>query len=117
MPHIHLHTSADLVENTDIPEILTCLADRLAQAMAGKGDRVRAYHTLHNNWVTGTAARSGFAHVEVVMRDGDRTPTPDQLSELMLQALKELFRQSIDLNEVELSAEVRCVSPTVFRSA
>lgn len=117
MPHIHLHTSADLVENTDLPEILAGLADRLARSMSGKGDRVRAYHTLHTNWVTGVAARSGFAHVEVVMRDGDRTPGPDQVSEMMLQALKEFFRQSIDHNEVELSAEVRSVSPTVFRHA
>lgn len=107
MPHILLRTSADLVENVDIPDILGALVATLSACETMESSAIKAYHELHSQWVMGDGAAPGFAAVQVTLAEG-RTPQQLQaVGEALWAQLRESFVASIAANELNLTLELR----------
>lgn len=107
MPHIHLRTSADLVENVDIPEILEALVQTLcAQATINSID-VKAYHTMHPHWTMGQEAPTGFAHVTVSLMTGREQELLKAIGDKMYETMKQQFCRSLEMGEIRPTLEIR----------
>src|SRR5690349_7037244 len=107
MPHIHLMTSADLVENVDIPDILRALADELAAQESIDSKAIKAYHSLLHTWAMGEGAPAGFAHCQVGILEGRAEELRIQITDAMYAKLKASFEQSMREGEVSLTLELR----------
>jgi 5-carboxymethyl-2-hydroxymuconate isomerase len=107
MPHIHLVTSANLVENVDVPDILAALVRELCAHDSIDPSAVKAYHSLHNTWAMGAGAPSGFAHCEIRIESGSPEALRAQIAEGMFACLKRLFEESLQANEVALTLELQ----------
>ncbi len=107
MPHIHLRTSANLTENMDIPDILVALSAELCRHDTIKPESVRAYHSLHTNWITDERAPEGFAHVTLSLVTGRSPELLQHMGEAMFRKMKELFSNSLESNEVRVTFELR----------
>lgn len=116
MPHLLLETTADLVENDSIPQIL----ERLVEVMSGfetvDPKMVKARHTLRTNWVMGEGAPAGFAHLTCSVLSGRPLELRQKMGEGLLASLRDSFRESLEAGEVLVSLEVReMASETYFR--
>lgn len=107
MPHLHLETTADLVENAHIPDMLEALVTKLCTFETIAPASVKAYHTLRSNWVMGSGARAGFAHLSVAILAGRPLELRQSISRGMYDELKRLFAASLESEEVQLTLELR----------
>ncbi len=107
MPHIHLRTSANLTENMDIPDILVALAGELCQHDSIDPASVKAYHTLHTNWVTDERAPEGFTHVTLSLVSGRDPELLKKIGDEMFKVLKRLFSESLEAGEAKVTLETR----------
>ena len=107
MPHLHLVTSANLIENVDIPEILGALAEELGRQDSIGSESVKAYHTLHSNWVMGNGAPHGFAHCEIRLVAGRPVELRQRIGKAIFSKLAERFSASVASGEVAITVELR----------
>jgi len=107
MPHIHLYTSADLVENVDIPDILRALAQELSTYETVDPAFIKAYHSRFHTWVMGEGAPSGFAYCCVSILSGRSPELKTRMADGMFARLTACFSASIEAGEVTPTFELR----------
>jgi 5-carboxymethyl-2-hydroxymuconate isomerase len=115
MPHIHLSTSADLVENVDIPDILRALVDELAAQESVDAASIKAYHSLYHTWAMGEGAQAGFASCSISILEGRPEELRVRIADAMFARLRSLFRASADAGEVNLTLELREMAKATYR--
>jgi 5-carboxymethyl-2-hydroxymuconate isomerase len=115
VPHIHLQTTADLVENTSIPEVLEQLVAALSRVETVDPATIKAYHSLRSVWVMGEGAAPGFAHCEVAVLTGRPEALRSKIADVMFASLKDGFAQSAGGGEVRLTVEVREMDKSAYR--
>lgn len=106
MPHIHLETTADLPENSAVPDILEALALAMVSQETVDPATVKAYHTLRSNWYVGEGHPAGFAHVTLRILAGRPPELRRTMAEALFAVLKEQFAESLAAQEVKVSIEV-----------
>lgn len=115
MPHLHLTTSADLVENVDLPDILEALVAEFSQIESVKPEAIKAYHTLQNTWVMAKGAPPGFAHLEVKLLSGRSPELLQEVSDRLYVELRKRFAGSLESREVSLTLEVTEMNSATYR--
>jgi len=115
MPHIHLLTSADLVENVDLPDILRELVDALSAQESVEPKAIRAYHTLFHTWAMGQGAPNGFAHCRVSLLSGRSAELKGRVADALFDRMKQCFAASAERGEVLLSVELREMDRETYR--
>lgn len=115
MPHIHVYTSADLVENVDIPDILRALVDALAAQETIEAKTIKAYHSLHHTWAMGEGAPTGFAHCSISLLTGRPAEVRKLLADGMYARFRECFSSSIESGEISPTLEVREMDLETYR--
>lgn len=115
MPHIHLITSANLIENVDVPEILEKLVDTLSRQDTVSSQAIKAYHTLTNTWQMGDGAPVGFAHCQVSILSGRTPELRKAMSDAMWETLRQAFRDSKDSGDASLTLELREMEAETYR--
>jgi 5-carboxymethyl-2-hydroxymuconate isomerase len=117
MPHLHLSTSSNLVENVDLPDILRALADELSAHESIESASVKAYHSLHHTWAMGEGAPGGFAHLSVRLLSGRPEALRQQIADALLIRMSMLFRASLETGEAGLTVEVVEMDRATYRKA
>ncbi len=115
MPHIILETTADLPENANVPDILDALVARLSSLESVDSKAVKAYHNLRSVWAMGDGAPPGFAHCTVAVMSGRSEELRSKISDEMYAVLREHFAQSLELQEVGLTLELREMNKATYR--
>jgi 5-carboxymethyl-2-hydroxymuconate isomerase len=115
MPHIHLETSADLVENDRVPDILQALVSHLASFETIGSPAIKAYHTLRATWVMGEGAPRGFAHCTCMILTGRPPELRQQIANGMYAKLQDLFTESLQAEEASLTFELREMDSLTYR--
>lgn len=115
MPHIHLRTSANLIENVDIVDVLETLVRTLSEFESIDSASVKAYHSLHTNWAMGEGARPGFAAVQVTLAEGRSPELLARISDALFDALREGFCASLEAHEVNITVEMRVFPRALYR--
>lgn len=115
MPHLYLTTSADLVENVDVPDILEALVAEFSQIESVKPEAIKAYHSLQNTWVMGKGAPPGFAHLEVKLLTGRSPELLQQIADRLYGELRSRFASSLQSSEVSLTLEVTEMHSSTYR--
>lgn len=114
MPHICLSTSADLIENVDISDILAALCEKLSGLESINSADVKAYHVIHANWAMGKGAPHGFAHIELRLLDSRPTELLISLGETMYVEMGRHFERSVSTGEAKCTLEVRPMSAQLY---
>jgi 5-carboxymethyl-2-hydroxymuconate isomerase len=107
MPHIHLLTSSDLVENVDVPDILASLVEELSAQESVDPASVKAYHSLHHTWAMGAGAQHGFVHCSVSLLRGRTPDLRRRIAEAMYARLRECFGSTVESGEASVTLELR----------
>jgi 5-carboxymethyl-2-hydroxymuconate isomerase len=107
MPHIHLETTSDLVENSKLPDILELLTVELCSHESIPSKSVWACHTLRSVWCMGDGAPPGFAHCEIALLAGRPLELRQKIATSMMAVMREQFAESLVAAEVGLTLEVR----------
>lgn len=115
MPHIVLETTSDLQENAHVPDILDALVCKLSEFETIKPCDIKARHTLRSVWSMGKGAPAGFAHCVVAIMKGRPEELRAQIADGIYAALKEHFKESLELGEVGLSVEIREMDAATYR--
>lgn len=115
MPHIHLSTSADLVENVDIPDILRALVVELSSHETIDPATIKAYHSLFHTWAMGDGAPVGFVHCAVSLVTGRSLELRTKIADAMYDRLCALFAESLDTGEVKPTLELREMEKSTYR--
>lgn len=115
MPHIHLRTTADLRENTSIPDILEALVAALAEIESIEARSIKAYHSFHPVWAVGAGARPGFASCSISLLAGRPEELRSRIADRLYGALQAAFAESVGLDEVSLTLEVREMNRATYR--
>ncbi len=115
MPHIVLETTADLPENSAIPDILEALVERLSGFKTINSESIKAYHTLRSNWVMGAGAPAGFAHVTVAIITGRPVELRQKIADGMWEEFQSHFTMSSEAGEVQLTLELREMDAETYR--
>jgi 5-carboxymethyl-2-hydroxymuconate isomerase len=103
MPRLHLETTADLLENSDIPDILEALLNHAAREDGMESSIYSAYHSLRSVWQMGAGARPAFVNLTVYLSAGTGVDWKKKLVESLAEELRSRFSYSIEMNEAELS--------------
>jgi 5-carboxymethyl-2-hydroxymuconate isomerase len=114
MPHIHLETTSDLPENSNIPDILEALALELSRHETIKSESIKAYHSLRSNWAVGSGHPAGFGHCTVSILAGRPTRLKKEIAGALGEVLKHWFAESIEAGEVGLTLEIREMDPETY---
>lgn len=117
MPHIHLETSADLPENSEIPDILLALVETLAGQESVSPASIKAYHSLRSNWTMGEGAPEGMAHCSVMVLAGRPLELRQRIAEAAMETLKAHFAGSLEAGEVSLTLELREMARETYLTA
>lgn len=115
MPHIVLETTADLVENGHIPDILEALANRLCGLDSISPADVKAYHTLRPVWVMGEGGKPGFAHCTVKVMTGRAQELKEAIADAMFDEMKRQFSSSTEAGEAGLTLELHEMERATYR--
>ena len=115
MPHIHLITSASVVENVDIPDILRELVKELSRQETIDSKSIKAYHSLFQTWAMGEGAPAGFAHCTLGLITGRPSELRKTISDAMYSRLRDSFKASLDAGEVSLTFELREMDADTYR--
>lgn len=107
MPHIHLHTTADLHENADVPEILEALTAEMAKQETVGSASIKAYHSLRSFWAVGEGHPASFAHCEVSILSGRPLELRKRMAEALVKVLREKLAYSVEQGEVSITLELR----------
>lgn len=115
MPHIHLLTSANLVENVDIPDILRELVVELSKHESIDSKAIKAYHSLFHTWAMGEGAPAGFAHCMLGLLQGRSEALRKAIADGMTDRIRECFKASLEAKEVSLTFELREMDAETYR--
>ncbi len=115
MPHIHLLTSANLVENVDLPDILRRLVAELSVQDSVESSAVKAYHSLFHTWAMGEGAPAGFAHCRVYLLTGRTPELRGRIAEAMFAQMRQVFQDSLAHGEVGVTVEIREMDRETYR--
>lgn len=115
MPHILLETTADLVENAHVPDILEALVAKLSTFESIDSKSIKSYHTLRSVWAMGEGAPTGFAHCTVAILQGRSPELRKAIADGIYAVLQEQFADSRNANEASLTLEVREMDPLTYR--
>jgi len=115
MPHIKLETTADLPENSDVPDILEALVAKLSEFESIDAARVKARHVLCSNWTMGAGGPAGFAHCEVSVVSGRPAELRSQIADGMVEVMRQWFAASLAADEVAVTLEVREMDAPAYR--
>jgi len=115
VPHIHLETTADLIENDEIPELLERLRDALAGVPTIPTESLKAYHTLRNQWTVGAGHAPGFAHCTVAIMEGRELDLQSQIADTVFAVLTEGFARSTEAGDAVVTLEVREIRKATYR--
>lgn len=107
MPHLHLRTSANLVENVDIDDVLVALVDELAKHETIRSKDIKAYHDLHTHHRMGVGAPAGFAHLTLSMKHGRPDDLITRIGEGLYGVMGRFFQESLATSEISLTLEIR----------
>jgi 5-carboxymethyl-2-hydroxymuconate isomerase len=107
MPHLSLETTADLPENSQVPDILEALTAELSGIDGVAPASVKAYHTLRSVWVMGEGAPPGFAHLTVAVLSGRPLEWRQHVSAAMFEAMRAAFAESLAAEEMKVTVELR----------
>ncbi len=107
MPHLHLETTADVVENADIPDILEALCAELCTNDSVESSKTRAYHTLRSVWYMGQGAPISFVHLTVSVLSGRDLSWRKQVGKGLMEVLRQRFEYSLGEKEVQITLDVR----------
>jgi len=107
MPHIHLQTTGNVVENVDIADILHSLTEELAKIESITAASIKAYHSLHTQWNMGEGGAQGFIHCEVAILSGRPLELRQAIGDKFKLALDLAFAESIESGAANLTIEVR----------
>lgn len=107
MPHLHLRTTSDLVENVDVPDILLALVESFSKMESIDPSSVKAYHTLHTQWTMGAGAKPGFIHLSISLLEGRSPEVLGAIGSGMASLLEGLFAASIESGEAGVTVEIR----------
>ncbi len=107
MPHIHLQTSANVLENDQILATLESLVERLAGYDTIDSASIKAYHTLREAWRMGAGAAAGFIHCEVAVLTGRSVALREIISQGIADTLYGAFAGSIESGLAKITVEVR----------
>ena len=107
MPHIHLETTADLPENSNVPDILEALTAELSTQETVASASIKAYHSLRSVWCMGEGAPAGFAHCEVAVLEGRPLELRQKMANALMGVLREHFADSLAAGEVSVTLELR----------
>lgn len=115
MPHIHLETTSDVVENQDIQDILDSLVAKLATFETISSSAIKGYHSLRSTWSMGEGAPEGFVHCTVSILAGRPEELRVAIADGMYTALKENFPMSADSGEASITLELREMDKLTYR--
>jgi 5-carboxymethyl-2-hydroxymuconate isomerase len=115
MPHIHLITTADIVENPDNVDILERLVAKLSGFETISSTSIKAYHSMKNTWVMGAGNKPGFIHCEVAILAGRPQDLKKKIAEEMYRELKACFPSSADSQEASFTLELREMDPETYQ--
>lgn len=115
MPHILLETTADLVENAHVPDILEDLVAKLASFESIDSKSIKAYHVLRSVWAMGEGAPTGFAHCSVLILSGRTPELRKAIADGMYAVMSAHFADSHAAHEASLTLEVREMDPLTYR--
>lgn len=107
MPHIHLETTTNVLENGDVPQILAGLVEALSSCPTIDSKSVKAYHTLRPVWVIGEGGAQGFVHCTVMILEGRDLALRQHIQQVIVEVLKDGFGESLESGEAGLTVEVR----------
>lgn len=107
MPHLHLRTSSNLIENVDIDDALTALAEELARHETIRPQDIKAYHELHTHYRMGEGAPVGFAHLTLSLKVGRPESLLHSIGEELYTVLRRFFSASLANSEISLTLEIR----------
>lgn len=117
MPHLHLETTADLVENAHVPDILAALGEALAEFSDFNSASIKAYHTLRSNWFVGEGHPAGFAHLTARILEGRTESFKSQVADRLFEVMQEQFADSIDADEAKITVEIVEMNRPTYRSS
>lgn len=115
MPHIVLETTADLVENALVPDILGTLVAKLASFESIDSKSIKGYHTLRSVWAMGEGAPTGFVHCTVAILRGRSDTLRQEIADGMYQVLLEQFAESKSAGEANPTLELREMDALTYR--
>lgn len=115
MPHIALETSADVLENDRIPDILEGLVAELSECESVDPASIKAYHGLRGNWVMGAGAPRGFVHCEVRLLTGRSPELRAKIADRMLGRLRSHLSESLEAGEISVTVDVREMDSNTYR--
>jgi 5-carboxymethyl-2-hydroxymuconate isomerase len=115
MPHLHLETTADLPENSQIPDILSELVRVLCEFETITAPSVKAYHSLRSNWVMGEGAAPGFAHCTCSILEGRAQELRVRMADALYAAMQQCFAESLGVNDVQVTLELREMASSTYR--
>lgn len=107
MPHLHLRTSANIVENVDVDDILAALVEELGRHETIRKQDIKAYHNLHTHHRMGEGAPAGFAHLTLSLKSGRSDDMLARLGESLYAVLRSCFAASLQNSELSLTLEIR----------
>ena len=107
MPQIELHTTSDLHENGDVPDILSALIDTVSRFETVEPRSVKAFHALRSVWAIGAGAPPGFVICRISVLEGRSEEWREELAAAILDNLRRSFAYSIEHAEAGISIEVR----------
>jgi 5-carboxymethyl-2-hydroxymuconate isomerase len=115
VPHIHLETTADLIENGDIPELLGSLTAAMAAVESVPSASLKAYHTLHTNWTVGEGHAAGFAHCTLAIMEGRSPEQQETIADVVFAELSRGFERSLASRDVVVTLEIRQIAKATYR--
>ena len=115
MPHIHLQTTANLIESTSIEEILEKLVAEFCAIETVNPIAVKAYHSLSSVWVMGEGAEPGFASCTISVLEGRPEEVRVKMANRMYASLVSAVSQSKEAGEVNLTLEIREMTAATYR--
>ena len=115
MPHIHLETTSDLPENSDVPDILEALVERLGSQESISPQSVKAYHSLRSVWAVGPGHPPSIAHCTVMVLEGRSEEQQIRIADAMIETLKAQFAASLEAQEASVTLEIREMKKSTYR--
>ena len=115
MPHIHLETTSDVVENQDLVDILQHLVDKLAEFDTVSPASIKAYHSLRSTWIIGEGGPAGFVHCEVAILTGRSPDLKEAIADGMYAELVSCFSRSAESKEAGITLELREMEKETYR--
>jgi 5-carboxymethyl-2-hydroxymuconate isomerase len=115
MPYIHLATTSDLAENSQIPDILSALVAELSSVEEVDPKSVKSYHSLVSVWEMGEGAPAGFARCTICVLSGRSEIWRVDLADRLYAVLKLGFAEGLAASEVALTLEVREMDHATYR--